>query len=76
MENLETEFEYFLENQEFLKKDYPDQFVVIKNKKVIAHYPSFAVAYSETLKKEKIGTFIIQSTRKEEPQIFHSRIVR
>jgi len=53
-------YEWFRENLPILVNKYDDQYVVVKDKSIIAAYPSFNEAFDETLKTEKAGTFIIQ----------------
>jgi hypothetical protein len=56
----DVNYEWFKANLPELVKTYDDQYVVIKEKAVIAAYPSFSEAFDETLKTEEPGTFIIQ----------------
>ena len=57
---LDKEFGWFLDNQAELVKKYNGKFVVIKNFKVIGAYESYTGAIDETIKTEKLGTFIVQ----------------
>lgn len=75
---LEKEFEYYLENQNKLVLDYNGKFIVIKNQKVIGVYASHSEAYNETLKKETLGTFLIQHClpgQDSHSQTFHSQVI-
>lgn len=71
-------FEYFNDNFQVLYEEYADKFLVIKDQGVIGIYDSFDEAYSETIKKEKIGTFLIQLCRNDETtvnQFYSSNVV-
>jgi len=57
---LEKEFKYFVDHQSDLVEKYNNKFIVIKDQAVIGSYDSHADAYNETLKTEKLGTFLIQ----------------
>jgi hypothetical protein len=75
---LDKEFEYYLDNQKELVKKYNNKFIVIKNNAVIGSYDSEGEAYIETLKKEELGTFLIQHCLPGEEShtiTFHSRVI-
>jgi hypothetical protein len=57
---LEKEFKYYLEHQSDLVEKYNGKFIVLKNEIVIGAYSSQIEAYNETIKKEELGTFLIQ----------------
>lgn len=57
---LHSEFEYYLAHQEELIAQYEGQYIVIKDQKILGHYPSRIAAYKETKKHHALGTFIIQ----------------
>lgn len=57
---MDSNFEYFNENLENLFSEYGSKFIAIKNKKVLGSYDSFEEALLETLKFERMGTFLIQ----------------
>ncbi|MDR0294112.1 MAG: hypothetical protein LBH95_08180 [Oscillospiraceae bacterium] len=59
-EMCEDNYGYFTEHLDELVAQYPEQFVVIKNRAVIGSYGSFDEAYQETVKTEPLGTFLIQ----------------
>jgi predicted aspartyl protease len=75
-EQLKKEFQYYLENQAELVKQYNGKFIVIKDNKVIGTYDSELEAVTETSKQHELGTFLVQ---KCEPgtssytQTYHSR---
>ena len=62
---LDTEFKYYSGNRHRLISNYGDKFVVIKGKKVIGIYNSHSEAYSETIKNEELGTFLIKHILKD-----------
>lgn len=57
---LHTEFRYYYDNYRRFLKEHADKFIVIKGKKVIGIYDSHPESYQETIKKEELGTFLIQ----------------
>lgn len=74
---LEKEFEYYLENQEELVKEYNGRFIVIKDQEVIGVFDSEIEAVEETVKKHELGTFLVQLCEpgaESYTQTYHSRI--
>jgi Family of unknown function (DUF5678) len=57
---LEKEFQYFVDNQHALFKQFPDQYIAIKDQKVVGVYDTKIDAYFETEKDHEIGSFLIQ----------------
>jgi len=75
---IEKEFKYYLNNQSDLINKYNKKFIVIKNEKVIGVYTSHSEAYNETVKKEELGTFLIQHClpgSDSYSQTFHSQVI-
>ena len=62
------DYDYFVENMRALYKKHGRKFLVIKNQSVLAVYDTFEQAYDETLKHEKLGTFLIQECFKNEKE--------
>lgn len=58
-------YEYFKSHLENLLKDYNEKYIVIKDERVIGAYGSFDEAYEETIKTERLGSFIIQHSTKD-----------
>lgn len=76
-DNLKSEFEYYLKNQEGLVKEYEDKFLVIKDKIVQGAYDSEIEAYTEGQKSFELGTFLIQHClpgAESHTQTFYSRV--
>lgn len=74
---LEKEFQYYLDHQSKLVKEYNDKFIVIKDQKVIGSYDNELEAYESTKKDHKVGTFLIQHVSSGEEnytQTYHSRV--
>lgn len=74
---LEEDFNFFIENQEKLVKDYLGKVLVIKDKEVVGVHNSEQEAYSDATKKYEMGTFLIQKCLPGEEnytQTFHSRV--
>lgn len=60
MEQLEKEFNYYLEHQDELVKKYNGKFIVIKNCEVIGAYDSELEAVEKTSQQHELGTFLVQ----------------
>jgi hypothetical protein len=74
---LEKEFQYYLDNQADLVKQFNGKYLVIKNEKVIGVYDSEETAFFETEKNEEAGTFLIQycdAGAGSYTQTFHTRV--
>jgi hypothetical protein len=75
---IKEEFDYFIKNQQQLAKEYPGKFIVIKNGAVIGVYQTEREAYNETVKRHKLGSFLIQQCLSESSvytQTFHSMAI-
>ncbi len=75
---LEKEFQFYLDHQDEMVKEYDGKFIVIKDGKILGAYDDELTAITETEKSEKIGTFLVQLVSKGESaytQTFHSRVV-
>jgi hypothetical protein len=75
---IENEFKYYLAHQAELVEKYNGKFIVLKNEQVIGSYDSNREAYSETVKKETLGTFLIQHCTpgsESYSQTFHSQVI-
>ncbi len=59
-------FTYFIEHYKEIFSKYGHSFIVLKNEKVLAAYPSFSEAYRNTIKTEKLGDFNIQECNGDE----------
>lgn len=76
MADLKAEFQYYLENKESLLKDYENQYIVIKDRKILGNYPDLMTAVEETKKTHELGTFLVQHVTKEDEEVrFHSRAI-
>ena len=75
---LEKEYQYFKENQDDIIEKYPNKFIVIKDENIIGIYASQKEALTETLRKHKLGTFLLQFVspdKNDYTQKFHSRVM-
>jgi hypothetical protein len=75
---LEKEFNYFLDNQNKLVKQYNGKFIVIIGDRVVGDYESYEEALFKSKEQHELGTFLIQEcTEGEEAytQTFHSRVI-
>ena len=63
---LKKEIQYFQENMHSLVKEYPDKYVVIKDKKVRGAYTTPRAAYIKAQDELKLqpGTFVIRQCTK------------
>jgi hypothetical protein len=75
---LKQEFQYYLDNQKELVEKYRGKFIVIKDKQVIGVYPTEIDAYTNSVKTNELGTFLIQECQPGEEsytQTFRSRVI-
>lgn len=75
---LEKEFKYFKDHQDELVKKHEGKYLVIVGKEVVGAYDSEIDAYTETKKRHKPGTFLIQHWLPGEgayTQTFYSRVI-
>ena len=78
MEKLEKEFNYYLEHQDELIKEYNGKFIVIKDDAVIGEYESELEAVEETSKRHELGTFLVQKCvpgSESYTHTYHSRVM-
>lgn len=59
-EDLKKEFQYYLDHQDELVKEYNGKVVVIKDQEVIGAYDSVVDAVLESNKTHTPGTFLVQ----------------
>lgn len=75
---LKKEFQYYLDNQAKLLKKYNGRFIVLVGDQVVGDYESNTQAYSESIKRYALGTFLIQRVSEGDTdysQTFHSRVI-
>jgi len=74
---LEQEFQYYLDHQEEMLRQYNGKYIVIRDRTVIGSYDSELEAVQKTAETYELGTFLVQ---KCEPgkgsytQSYHSRV--
>ena len=68
---IKENYSYFKKHLTELMQDYYRKYIVIKDCQVIGTYNNFEDAYYETIKKEKLGTFIIQHCVSLEESTMH-----
>lgn len=76
--SLEKEFQFYLDNQDNLVKQYNGKFIVIKNCEVIGVYDSEVEAIEKSALTNELGTFLVQKCdpgTESYSQTFHSRAV-
>ena len=75
---LEEEFTYFMSHQIELYAQFPDEYLVIKNKGVVAHAPSVARAMEKAAEQNlEPGSFLLQYCGADEwayTRVFHTRV--
>ena len=54
------DYRWFINNYDKMFKQYGHKFLVIKNKKVLGSYDSYADGVYNTVPTEELGTFIVQ----------------
>ena len=59
-EYLTAQFEYFIQHQDELVKQYDGKVLVIKDLQVVGAYDDHMKAYFEAVKQFELGTFMIQ----------------
>lgn len=75
---LEKEFQYFIDHQDELVKQYCGKYLVIVGEEVVGAYDSHQEAFDNAVKEYEEGTFLIQHCTPGEAaytQTFHSRVV-
>ncbi len=76
--DLAKEFQYYLDHQDEIVKEYEGKFVVIKDCVVIGAYDDELEAFQKTKDEHKPGTFLVQMVSPGDTaysQTFHSRAV-
>lgn len=74
---LKPEFDYYVQHQSELLKQYNGRFIVIKDRRVIGDYPDQATAIAEAAKQYELGTFLVQKVEPGDTAYsssFHSRV--
>ncbi|NQV14301.1 hypothetical protein HQ531_02500 [bacterium] len=74
---LEKEYKYYESNKEDLVAKYSGQFIVIYGDKIVGAYTSREDALTQSIKKYKIGAFLIQevaSSSDDDVMMFHSQV--
>ena len=66
---LDTEWEFYENNRDELVEKYCGKHIVISGDRVIAAFDDRDVAYSETIKKLPLGSFMIHHVMEEEEVI-------
>jgi penicillin-binding protein-related factor A (putative recombinase) len=57
---LDAEFKYYLDHQDEIVKSHNGKVVVIKGNKVVDAFENYQQAHVESVKKYKLGTFLLQ----------------
>jgi hypothetical protein len=75
---LKQELQYYIDHQKELVEKYLKKFIVIKNNTVVEVYDSEIQAYTESVKKYELGSFLIQECMPGEEnytQTFRTRVI-
>lgn len=78
METLKKEFQYYLDHQDELVKQYGGKYIVIKGGAVLGAYDSELQAVQSTVAQHPLGTFLVQKCEpgdQSHTQTYHSRVV-
>jgi hypothetical protein len=73
---LDKELNFFNSHKDDLIRSYANKYIVIVGEEIVGDYDSENLAFIESQKKYKVGTFLIKfcSNRKDSyTQTFHSR---
>ena len=65
------DYDYFISNLPDLYAEYGHCFLAIKNQRIIGVFDDFKTAYEETIRNEKLGTFIIQECVDDPGKLVH-----
>lgn len=57
---MSEDFAWFRQHYKEFQQKYGDSFIVIKNKKILGVYNTYAEGVHATSKNEELGTFIVQ----------------
>jgi len=74
---LDKEYKYYESHKEELIQKYAGKFIVIVESKIVGDFDSREEALTQSVKKLKIGTFLIQeikSNSSDETMMFHSQV--
>lgn len=74
---LRAEFEYYVEHQAELARQYQGRYIVVKDGMVLGDHKTAAEAVRETARRHKPGTFLVQLCDADPDslkQTFHSRV--
>ena len=71
---MEDDYKWFLEKFEELYNEYGESYIVIKNKKVLGVYKTYAEGVRTTETTEKLGTFIVQKCDRDESAYTNYRL--
>jgi len=74
---LDKEYKYYESHKEELIQKYAGKFIVIVESKIVGDFDSREEALTQSVKKFKIGTFLIQeikSNSSDETMMFHSQV--
>ena len=72
MKSIDRNYQYFLNNRDYLARHYYGRFIIIYNQQVVEDFDSEIKAYIEGKKKYGLGNFIIQYCVPEEEEQFQS----
>lgn len=76
MSDLKKDYQYYVDNQDKLARQYAGKYLVIKDEAVVDAYDSEIDAYEAAKEKFELGTFLIKPcTPKgtDTVQVFHTR---
>jgi hypothetical protein len=67
----EKDFDFFLQNMSKFYETYGNKFIAIKDSNILGTYNTFNEAVDNTLKTEKLGTFLIQECFETREKMVH-----
>ena len=69
----DDDYKFFEEQRESLIKEHKDEYVVIKDRKILKFYQTDDIALTETLKYYKLGEFIVQHCIPADQDVYEFR---
>jgi len=75
---LETEFQYYVQNQQKLVEKYAGKVLAIKNEEVLGVFDSESEAVKSLSDKHELGSYLLQRCQQGDEsytRAFHSRVV-
>ena len=73
---LDKEYEFYQKNKQDIISQHQDRYVVIVGEKIVGVYDRKEKAVVESVKKYKMGTFLVQHVAEQERVVIMSRMAK